>query len=378
MAGIYLHIPFCQQRCRYCDFFSTTRLNKTDQFVEALCHELEQQSHYLSNQPIDTVYFGGGTPSVLTANHLARIFATITTHYQLNTGAEITLEANPDDLSLTYINQLAKSPINRLSIGIQSFANHHLQLMNRRHNVQQAVEAVVNAQQAGFNNISIDLIYGLPNMDTELWQQNLRQAAQLNIQHLSAYHLTYEPHTAFMAMLKKKQLGTLPTEEDSIVQFEQLMNWAKTNGFEHYEISNFARPHYHSRHNTAYWQQIPYLGVGPSAHSYNGLSRCWNAPDLNQYLQNPLPPHYRTTEILTPTQQINEYLMTHLRTMWGVNLTHLQNQLTAKQNQHLTKTINTYCNTGKAVVENNVLRLTQQGFFVCDAILTDLILDEPT
>ncbi len=373
MAGIYIHIPFCKQRCNYCDFYKTTQVLKKQDFLNALIKELINRKKELHQENINTIYFGGGTPSLLEANEINRIINIIFENFKTNAKLEITLESNPDDLTKQYINHLKKTPINRLSIGIQSFNNHFLSLMNRRHNSQQAVDCVKMAQDAGFNNISTDLIYGLPGLTVLQWEKELIQMQKLNIQHLSAYHLTYESGTSFGTMLKKGTL-TPVKEETSVKQFEQLIDWAKSADFEHYEISNFAREGFYSKHNRSYWQQKMYLGAGPAAHSYNKNTRSWNVADLNKYINGILNNQkYFESEELSVTDKYNEYLMTGLRTKWGVNLKQVEKLFGREILESLSGDIVPFIDRKDMKIENENIILTDKGIFVSDAILTELI-----
>lgn len=374
MAGIYIHIPFCYQRCHYCDFYKTTQLSKKPDLIEALTIELTHRKRWLEKETIKTIYFGGGTPSLLTNDEIKRIIDTIYSNYDVDNNPEITLESNPDDLSHKYISELAKSSINRLSIGIQSFQDDLLKKMNRRHNSSQAIKCVQTAQNAGFTNISTDLIYGIPELTMEMWIKNLDQMANLNIQHLSAYHLTIEPNTIFGKMFKQGNLNTIK-EDDSLEQFKTLIEWAKSNNFDHYEISNFAKDGLYSQHNTSYWQQKKYLGIGPSAHSYNIDSRLWNVADLYKYInaiQN--NSSYSESEILSVTDKYNEYLMTWLRTKWGVNLNQVKNIFGDEQAQNLLELLQPFVKDKSINIKNSCATLSEKGIFISDLILSDLML----
>lgn len=380
MAGIYIHIPFCRTRCHYCDFYTTTQLKRKPELVNALTRELELRKDWLQNEKIQTIYFGGGTPSLLLIEEVSQILDTIYKHFSIAKNAEITLEANPDDLTEKQIQLLAKTPLNRMSIGIQSFHNHQLQLMNRRHSAQDAVNAVKRAQDAGFNNLSVDLIYGLPESNLSLWEKSLEQVKALDIQHVSAYHLTYEKGTVFD--VKARQDKIIPCSEDeSILQFRTLIAWAAQNDFIHYEISNFGRRGYFSQHNTSYWQQQKYLGIGPSAHSYNIESRTWNASNLSVYLdeieKGKLP---FEQEILSETDKFNEFLITSLRTRWGINLDVLEKQFGQDKKEWLQQKAKPYIEGNKLYVRDNSLILTDEGVFVSDMVLAELMIlpDENT
>ena len=314
MAGIYIHIPFCKTRCAYCDFYSTTQTSLRERYIQALCRELELRNGYLQGHPVHTVYFGGGTPSQLRPTDLERIFGPLYKVYGLEQCTEITLEANPDDLTDDYVAALARLPFNRVSMGIQTFHDPTLRLLNRRHTAAQAVAAVNRLRRAGIRNISIDLIYGLPGETQERWEADLRQALSLDVEHISAYLLTYEEGTPLYRM--KQQGQVQEADEDScLCFFTTLMDTLAANGYEHYEISNFCKPGFHSRHNSSYWQGTPYLGCGPSAHSYNGQTRSWNTPSIDRYLAGiDSGQPASDTERLSLHTRYNEYIMTRLRT----------------------------------------------------------------
>lgn len=377
MAGLYLHIPFCQKRCIYCDFYSTTWESWKPAYVDALCQEMRQRKDYLRGEPIRTIYFGGGTPSQLSFEQLQQLFDTIYQVFTVENQAEITLEANPDDLRPDYIGQLRCLPINRLSMGIQSFQDEKLQQLNRRHTAQQAIQAVHDCQQAGFDNLSIDLIYGLPGHTLQEWQDDLQQAMQLHVQHLSAYHLMYEEGTPLWKLWEEHQVYQV--DEDLSVQFfEMLCNTLHAQGFEQYEISNFALPGYHSRHNSSYWQGTPYLGCGASAHSFDGSSRQWNVADLKTYvtgIQQQQPAFER--EELTLSTLYNEYVMTGLRTAKGIS-THVIRQRFGQSYLHyLQQQAQPHLQAGNLVQQGeDGIKLSHQGIFVSDGIMSDLMFVE--
>ena len=374
MAGIYIHIPFCYQRCNYCDFYKTTQLSKKTDLITAIKSELLQRKKWLNSESVKTIYFGGGTPSLLTTDEIQSIIDTIFLNYSIDNNPEITLETNPDDLSKTYINNICATPINRLSIGIQSFQDSILKKMNRRHNTKQAIDCVKLAQDAGFSNISTDLIYGVPGLSMQMWEDSLKQMAKLNIQHLSAYHLTIEQNTTFGKMLKHGELKVIK-ERDSILQFKTLIEWSKNSNFEHYEISNFAKDKLYSKHNTSYWQQQKYLGIGPSAHSYNINTRLWNIADIDKYIEAiNNNTSYSESEILSEIDKYNEYLMTWLRTKWGVNLNTVKEVFGVDKQQNLIKSLNHFINDNSVTIINNCAILTDKGIFISDLILSDLII----
>ena len=373
MAGIYLHIPFCKTRCIYCDFYSTTRSELKSRYVQALCRELEMRKEYLKGEEIETVYFGGGTPSQLGQEDFELIFDTIRTHYGLTHCREITLEANPDDLSKEYLQMLASLPFNRLSMGIQTFDDATLKLLRRRHNARTAIEAVSRCRQAGFHNISIDLIYGLPGETKERWINDLQQAIELDVEHISAYHLTYEEDTPIYKMLKQHQISEVD-EDSSLEFFTLLIEHLRKAGFEHYEISNFCRPGKYSRHNTSYWKGIPYLGCGPSAHSFDGTTREWNVSSIDLYIKG-IEENQRAFEIeyLDKTTRYNEFIITTIRTVWGAPIEKLKQTFGNELWEYCRKMAAPYLENGKLEIHDGVLRLTREGIFISDSIMSDLL-----
>jgi oxygen-independent coproporphyrinogen-3 oxidase len=372
MAGLYFHIPYCKQACHYCDFHFSTNTASLPRMVTAICRELELRKNYLPGEEIKTIYFGGGTPSLLPVQSLQAIFDTVYHHYRVSPEAEITLEANPDDLTQDKIQELKELSINRLSIGTQSFHGPHLSLMNRAHNSQEALHSIRTAQEAGFRNISIDLIYGIPAPDHTLWRQDLAQLFALNVQHVSCYALTVEPQTVLGNWTKK---GKFKPAEDEFTaqQFEILLEEMTKHGFIQYEISNFCLPGFESKHNSSYWKSVNYLGIGPSAHSFNGHSRQFNVAHNFQYLdaleRNELP---FTLENLSLEDQANEYLLTTLRTIWGTDLGYLKNQfgldLLVSQGDYLAE----LQRKNLVEIKENNLRLTDSGKLLADQIALDL------
>ena len=373
MAGIYLHIPFCKTRCIYCDFYSTTRSELKTRYVRALCQELAMRKDYLKGEDIETVYFGGGTPSQLEKEDFEQIFDTIRTHYGLSHWQEITLEANPDDLTSEYLKMLSSLPFNRISMGIQTFDDPTLKLLKRRHNARTAIEAVHRCREAGFQNISIDLIYGLPGETKERWENDLRQAVSLNVEHISAYHLIYEEDTPIYNMLKQHQICEVD-EDSSLEFFTLLIEYLQKAGYEHYEISNFCKPGMYSRHNTSYWQGIPYLGCGPSAHSFDGGSREWNVASLNQYLSSiEQGQRQHETEQLDTQTRYNEYIITGMRTMWGISTEELKKKFGDRLWKYCLEQASSYLENGKLELHNDRLKLTREGIFISDGIMSDLL-----
>jgi len=371
MAGIYLHIPFCRQACHYCNFHFSTSLRHKNDFIVALLREMEARKDYIAGEEIATIYFGGGTPSLLTEEELGRMLDRLHALFAIAPGAEITLEANPDDMATPgRLASWQRQGINRLSIGVQSFFDEDLRLMNRVHNARQAADSIRSAQEAGLDNISIDLIYGTPGLSDQRWEKNVEQALRLNIPHLSCYALTVEPRTALDTMIRQHKKEDVQPD-DQARQFLLLMELLATAGYEHYEISNFSLPGRRSRHNTAYWQGNPYLGLGPSAHSYDGLSsRQWNVANNAIYIQNDLPPSEK--EILTPVQQLNEYIMISLRTMEGCHLDHVTRRFGEEKAAVLRRQAERYIRDGKIIMQDHRLILTREGKLLADGIAADL------
>ncbi len=373
MSGIYIHIPFCKQACHYCDFHFSTSMKKREEMVLALAKEMELRKDEFQNEVVETIYFGGGTPSVLSINNIRFLIDAVYQNYQVVENPEITLEANPDDLNNETIIQYANSPINRLSIGVQSFFDDDLQLMNRAHNSEEAKRCLEFATQH-FDNISIDLIYGMPNMSNEKWLQNIEKALSFNIPHISSYALTVEPKTALHKMIKT---GTISSLDDDLAQqhFHILIDKLQENGFVHYELSNFGKPNYFSKNNTAYWLGKKYIGIGPSAHSFNGESRSWNVSNNSLYVksiaENSLP---FESEILSKTDQYNEYIMTGLRTIWGVSLDKIETEFGSSYLEYLHQQAEKYISDNLLTVENNILKTTKKGKFLSDGIASDLFL----
>ena len=374
MAGIYIHIPFCRQKCYYCDFYKTVNTSLQHDFIGALKNEAKVRKNYLNDEMVETIYFGGGTPSVLTAAEIAEILAVLNDEFKVNSDAEITFEANPDDLSNDYLKALKKEGINRLSIGIQAFQNRHLEKMNRRHNAAQAVEAIENAAKNGFSNLSADLIYGLPYLTPKEWEESLNQMFSLPVKHLSAYHLTYHEGTAFYTWLKKGTLKELK-ETESVAQFNTLVDMSLANGFEHYEISNLAKDQLYSRHNTAYWMGKKYLGLGPSAHSFDGVSRRWNNSSVEAYIKALSNNQtYFEEEKLSENDQYNEYILTRIRTKWGVSETELEQRFGCEKASYFSRQLAKYNDTGVLKINDEIITLTRKGLFVSDEIMTDLMI----
>ena len=372
MAGIYLHIPFCKKACHYCDFHFSTLHENMGEMVEAICHEITLRKNYLSDEKIESIYFGGGTPSLLNEIQLVKLIRILHETFDVVADAEITLEANPDDLTKENLLIFKTSGINRLSIGIQSFREQDLIVMNRAHNVEQALMCVKDAKEAGFENISIDLIYGLPDMSGDDWRKNLEIAFSLDVDHLSCYSLTVEPKTALAKMIQQHKVSDID-DAQSALHFEMLMDETAIHNFEHYEISNFARHKKYSKHNTSYWQRKKYLGVGPSAHSFDGDTRQWNVYNNSIYLRtlkNSEIPFER--EELTGKDKLNEYLLTSLRTMWGMNLNFVKNNFGNDAAFELEKKLSLLIDEQLVEVKDNNFILTRKGKYFADKISLQL------
>lgn len=371
MAGIYIHIPFCKQACHYCDFhFSTSVKNKT-QLLEALVQEIQLRHTDWQDEPIETIYFGGGTPSVLTVEELHHLLDAVYANFQVIAAPEITLEANPDDLSPEYLLALSQTRINRLSIGIQSFFDADLQLMNRAHNGEQAKQSLALATQY-FDNITLDLIYGMPNMTNDQWLQNIETALSYGIPHISCYALTVEPKTALHSYIQKGQMPPLD-EALAAEHFKLLVELLEANGFVHYEFSNFGKPNYFSQNNSSYWLGKKYLGIGPSAHSFDGQSRSWNVSNNAKYIKAIQSQELHSeTEILSLTDRYNEYIMTGLRTIWGVSLDKVEKEYGVNYINYLNKQIQSHVQNGLLKIEDGILTTTAQGKFLGDGIVADL------
>ena len=374
MAGIYIHIPFCRQKCYYCDFYKTVNTSLTEKYLSGLKQEAKLRKNYLQNEVVETIYFGGGTPSVLTANELEAILNHISENYKLSNQLETTFEANPDDLTPDYLNAIKLAGINRLSIGIQAFQDVHLKKMNRRHNAEQAEKVVRNAVKTGINNISVDLIYGLPDLVEKQWKESLDRVFNLPVQHLSAYHLTYHEGTAFYTWLKKGTLKEL-SENESVNQFNILLDSAEKAGFEQYEISNFARDEQYSKHNTAYWLGKKYLGLGPSAHSYDQNTRRWNVSHVERYIHGvETGEEYFEEEKLNVKEHFNEHILTRIRTKWGVSLSFVNQKFGETYHQYLLQQIAKHQESGFVILKDETITLSREGLFVSDEIMSDLMI----
>lgn len=373
MAGIYIHIPFCKTRCSYCDFFSTTNESIVDEYVSAVCLELVQRKDDLNGESISTIYFGGGTPSQLSIPHFAKIFEVLYKHYEVETTSEITVEVNPDDITAVYVEGLRQLPFNRISMGVQSFDDADLVKINRRHNAQQAIDVVERCRQAGFDNISIDLIYGLPNQTLEKWKKNVDKACLLSVEHISAYHLIYEKGTRLYQQLKKGAVAEAD-EELSVEMFKYLKQRLSEAGYDHYEISNFALEGRYSMHNSSYWNGTPYLGIGASAHSYDGRNRWWNEANMKSYLSQAQKGQFSPTiEDSTLESRYNDFVIVSLRTKWGVELIRLEEEFGVHLSNHFKKEAERFLQNGWMKRVDNRVVVTDQGQFVSDSVLMALI-----
>lgn len=378
MAGLYLHIPFCKQACHYCNFHFSTSLRHKSAMVEAIGVELLQRTAYLESATLESIYFGGGTPSLLSEEDLSYLFELIEKHYTLSPSAEITLEANPDDITDDNLQIWQSSPINRLSIGIQSFADADLQFMNRAHNATEAAACITLAQAHGFHNLTVDLIYGAPTTTDAVWQANVEQLLTLGVPHISCYALTVEPQTALAHQIKTGKAPALE-EEKAARQFEWLIERLSGAGYVHYEISNFALSDHFAQHNSSYWQAKSYLGVGPSAHSFNGNSRQWNVANNAHYLRamqeitaaepiEEVVSVWFEKEILSPADQYNEKIMTGLRTVWGVDAEELEDPYKA----HFLKNIHQFVDKELVLIKNKKYVLSLAGRLLADGIASSL------
>ncbi|MEO6813583.1 MAG: radical SAM family heme chaperone HemW [Ginsengibacter sp.] len=380
MAGIYIHIPFCKQACFYCNFHFSTSLLLKEEMVKSLIKEVELRSAskeddvsiISKDEKIETIYFGGGTPSLLSEVEIQELLSAIKSNYRVNEGAEVTLEANPDDITTEKLKEWKHAGINRLSIGIQSFIERDLKWMNRAHNASQALDCIYLAREAGFNNFSIDLIFGIPGLSNEEWKENVQKVIDLNVPHIACYALTVEPKTALQKMILLKKKENINSDAQAI-QYAVLMHMMHDAGYEHYEISNFAKPGFRSRHNSSYWQGKKYIGIGPSAHSYNGQMRMWNKANNPFYIQslqqNTIP---FEEETLTTTQQLEEYIMTSLRTIEGMDLQFIEDLFSIKERERIQNILKTQVEKERILVIGNKIILTDEGKLFADAITVKL------
>ncbi len=374
MAGIYIHIPFCKKKCHYCNFFSTPSHKFRDAFVPSVIKEIELQKAYLDEE-VNTIYFGGGTPSLLSGDELNNIVDSIHKNFQIGDTPEITMEVNPDDISAAKIKEIRNTPVTRISIGVQSFYAMDLKYLNRVHEEGQGEYAIKSLQDAGYDNLSIDLIFGAPSLGMGHWKENLNKTIEFSVPHISAYALTVEPNTNLEVLISKRKLAAV-SEAETINQFKYLMSFLKEQGFIHYEISNFCLPGFTSIHNSSYWDGPPYLGVGPSAHSFDRTSRQWNCSHLDQYIgsieQNSLP---FEREVLTPDQKYNEYIMTSLRTAKGLNAEFVKKEFGENYADHMMESLHKYDSGDWIETLNNNICLTDEGKLFSDLISSELFIN---
>tara|TARA_B110000459_G_scaffold149315_1_gene162684 strand:- start:379 stop:1506 length:1128 start_codon:yes stop_codon:yes gene_type:complete len=374
LASIYIHIPYCKQACTYCDFHFRISQNDKKEMLKSIKKEIKIRQSYLNDAKVSSIYFGGGTPSILDKEEIKSLIHTIYNYFKIEPDAEITLECNPDDIDKNKLLELREIGVNRLSIGIQSFNNEDLKFMNRSHNANEALNCIRSAKEVGFDNITIDLIYGLPNQSNENWKKNLEQMLNLDIQHFSAYSLTVEPKTKLKYLIDKKLITPLD-DKITVEHFNTLVEIAHKNNYVHYEISNFGKESFFSNHNIAYWKNKYYLGVGPSAHSFNGSSRQWNVASNKQYIKKiNEDDSYFEMEMLSNTQQYNEYIFTALRTIWGVQLNYINNQFGEEALKYFKKQVISWQNKGKIEKEDEIYTLTKEGKLYADAIASDLFI----
>jgi oxygen-independent coproporphyrinogen III oxidase len=374
MAGIYIHIPFCKKLCHYCDFYHVVSSGDHSDYLKALFEEAELRKNYLGAETVSTIYFGGGTPSVLPPETVGSIIDHIKKNFKVEEENEITIELNPDDVTTEYIGDLKKQGINRVSLGIQSWYDDDLKMLNRRHSSAQAQAALDLVFKTGFGNVTIDLIYGIPGMSTERWESNLEKALSTGISHLSAYHMTIEPETIFGKMKGKGLLQEID-EEESSVQFNMLIEKTESAGFIQYEISNFGKPGFFSIHNTNYWKQVPYLGLGPSAHSFNSYSRQWNVRDLKKYIRFIKGKReFFEREELDLKTRFNEYVMTSLRTMWGMDLDYIERTFEKEGYDYVMNLSGKFIGYGLMKQEKNALVLSNQGKMISDNIISEFMM----
>lgn len=373
MAGIYIHIPFCKSRCIYCGFYSTTLLDLRKKYINAVCREMELRKNYI-REPFSTIYLGGGTPSLLDEAELTKLFLYINNVYDVDRNAEITMECNPDDITPEFTNMLSRLPINRVSMGAQTFADSRLRLLHRRHNSDEVKHAVKLLREAGIKNISIDLMFGFPDESLSQWKEDISAALALNIEHISAYSLMYEEDTPLWKMLDTGKVKEID-EELSLTMFKELVCQLTDAGYEHYEISNFARPGYRSRHNSSYWHQVPYIGLGAAAHSFDLNSRQWNVADLKLYIEeinNGIIPMER--EELDNDTTFNDIITTALRTSDGIDLNAMETRLGKRYRNTLISAAGKHLEQGLLEIRHDRLRLTSEGIFISDMVMSDLMI----
>jgi oxygen-independent coproporphyrinogen III oxidase len=374
MAGIYIHVPFCIKKCLYCDFYSIGVNDKISQYHILIDQELLLRNDFINNEEVDTIYFGGGTPSLLSPSQVGHILNSIAKVFKISINAEITVEINPDDISEELLIGFHSFGVNRISLGVQSFIDDELRLLGRRHNAFVAEQSIDQILKSGFENVSIDLIYGIPNSTLDSWDYSLKKAFSYNVKHLSCYHLTYEKGTPLTRSLNSNNIHEVD-ESISAQQFDHLRKLAHSNSFIHYEVSNLAKDGFFSRHNTSYWKEIHYLGLGPSAHSYNGLQRVWNPNSYKDWekgieIQQPAT----NSEKIDIQMKFNEKILTHLRTIWGINLAELKNEFEKKMIDSLIQNAKNHLDAKRLIIVDNHLIIPSEYFFISDGIIGDLIL----
>lgn len=373
MAGIYIHIPFCKTRCIYCGFYSTTLLSIRNEYIDAVCREMKLRENYL-NEPVSTIYLGGGTPSLLDEDNLNKLFLYINNVYSVNADAEVTMECNPDDVTPEFVNVISRMPINRVSMGAQTFSDKRLALLHRRHNAGEVSKAVMLLRKAGIPNISIDLMFGFPNESLEQWKEDIAAALALNVEHISAYSLMYEEGTPLWNMLKNGKIKEID-DDLSLAMYNELVSQLTASEYEHYEISNFARPGFRSRHNSSYWHQVPYIGLGAAAHSFDMKSRQWNVADVRKYIKsinNNVIPMERET--LDKDTIMNDIITTALRTSDGIDLKKVESMLGCEYSNHVVKNAARHIDEGLLELKDGRLKLTKKGIYISDMIMSDIMI----
>ena len=373
MAGIYIHIPFCKSRCIYCGFYSTTMLSLRHKYVKAVCREMELRHGYV-DETVETVYLGGGTPSLLGASELGMLFQYIYKVFKVSDDAEITMECNPDDINENFTDMLARTPVNRVSLGVQTFSDARLKLLRRRHDTAEVTKAVDQLRRCGIGNISIDLMFGFPGETLDDWTADINKALELNVEHISAYSLMYEEGTKLFDMLEREQIHEID-DELSLKMYDELTAHLTLNGYEHYEISNFARRGYRSRHNGNYWRQVPYIGLGAAAHSFDLKSRQWNVADVASYIEGIDMGEVRAErETLTPETTFNDIITTALRTREGIDMEYIERHLGKRYKDFLTANSARYVSEGLIETDGSHVRLTHKGIYISDMIMSELMM----
>jgi len=374
MAGIYFHIPFCKTRCNYCDFFSSKDSTYLNELIKCEVVELESNKDFFKNEPIETIYFGGGTPSYINKLYIEKLLNSVNKNFKIIDSPEITLEANPDDITNDKILFYKSIGINRISLGVQSFSNEYLKFLNRRHTSQQAIDSINIIKSHDLHNINIDLIYGLPGLALKEWVNTLKTAMGLNLPHLSAYHLSYEKGTKIYSLLKKNKINQI-TDEESFEQYALLCDLLSHNKYKHYEISNFAKENYFSKHNSSYWNNKKYLGIGPSAHSYNEIERRWNIANTQKYILNiNSKTKYFSKEKLNQQKKYNDYIITHLRTSNGINEIEIESLFSENVLNNFKKTINKHIEQGAITFKKGNFTIKENKWFISDTIISDLLI----